>query len=254
MPLVVEAEQMRSSECPEISERNRFPPLIAVTSLALALFITTNGMRGQEESQEEGNTKPPVTMTLAMAASIAEYQTKSGVISRNEPFVLDDPAVARVLAKTNNELQLGGLRHLSPEVARELSYHGTGNPPHRLVLGGLTELSPQAALEIARHKNLDFPKLDPSLETLKALCQQEGALSLSAIKQLLVDQAQVLATHHGSLLLRNVTELSEEAALQLAKSKQLLKLPEIQQLTFGSEQAFAATEMVLELPKLKQVA
>jgi hypothetical protein len=192
-------------------------------------------------------------MTLAMAESIAEARPKSGVIWRKEPFILEDPLVARVLAKTKNELRLGGLRRLSPEVAKELSQHGVEDPPRLLMLSGLTDLSPQAALEISHHKLLDFPKLNPSLEALAALRQQHGQLSLGALNDITVPQAALLAQYRGSLVLEGITVLSEEVAICLAQSHGSLKLPNLEQLTYKSELSFAQGSVVLDVPNLRQI-
>ena len=79
---------------------------LSVLASLISIFTTDYGALGQSIDEE----KPPYRMTLAMAESIAEARPKSGVIWRKEPFILEDPLVARVLAKTKNELRLGGLR------------------------------------------------------------------------------------------------------------------------------------------------
>ena len=133
-----------------------------------------------------------------------------------------DVATATALAKhCRDELALGGLTDLSPEVAAALAtFEG------RLALPAVTALTPETARSLANHEGtLALESLtELPTEVAVELARHEGELDLHGIQSLSTPAARALATAPGRLSLASLINLTPEAATALLQRKDSLYL------------------------------
>jgi hypothetical protein len=161
------------------------------------------------------------------------------------------PDVAAVLAPRSDTVMLTGLRSIDVETATAFARHGRDE----LALGGLTQLSPEVAAALATFEGrLTLPALatlEP--EAARALGAHRGTLTLDAIAELPDDVAEELATHAGGLALQHVQSLSTAAAKALAATPGPLALQSLSSLTPEGAAAFLARQDPPELHALQWI-
>jgi hypothetical protein len=137
-----------------------------------------------------------------------------------------DVATATALAKhCRDELALGGLTELSPEVAAALAtFEG------RLTLPAVTALTPATARALANHEGtLKFESLtELTTEVATELAKHEGDLDLHGIQSLSTPTARALAAAPGRLLLAGLMNVTPEGATALRERKDGLLLDALQ--------------------------
>ncbi len=137
-----------------------------------------------------------------------------------------DVATATALAKhCRDELALGGLTDLAPEVAAALAaFEG------RLALPAITTLTPETARGLANHQGtLALESLtELPTEVAAELAKHEGDLDLHGIQSLSTPAARALATAPGRLLLAGLMNVTPEGATALRERKNGLLLDALQ--------------------------
>ncbi|MFM7138130.1 MAG: hypothetical protein ACKO1M_13840 [Planctomycetota bacterium] len=128
-----------------------------------------------------------------------------------------DVATARALAEhCRDELALGGLTELPPDVAAALAtFRG------RLALPAVTTLTPDAARALAKHRGtLALESLtNLPAEIATELAKHEGDLDLHGVQSLSTAAAQALATAAEGLSLASLMNLTPEGATALLRRK-----------------------------------
>jgi hypothetical protein len=133
---------------------------------------------------------------------------------------------ARELAKRDDLLSLDGIRDISPEIASVLATHR-----NKLSLNGLTRLTLPAATALAEHKGGWEPGTSNiSQDSIRALSESNGLLSLDGLTTLSPDIASALAKHQGYLSLNGIKELSAASATELSKHPSHLSLDGVESL------------------------
>jgi hypothetical protein len=139
------------------------------------------------------------------------------------------PEVAAVLAPRLGTVLLPAVRSIDVATATALAEHCRDE----LALGGLTDLSPEVAAALAAFKGcLALPALTVlTPETARGLAKHEGRLALESLTELPPEVAAELAKHEGELALHGIQSLSTPAARALAAAPGLLWLTGLMNLT-----------------------
>jgi hypothetical protein len=134
-----------------------------------------------------------------------------------------------VLAPRLGTVLLPAVRSIDVATATALAEHCRDE----LALGGLTDLSPEVAAALAAFKGcLALPALTVlTPETARGLAKHEGRLALESLTELPPEVAAELAKHEGELALHGIQSLSTPAARALAAAPGLLWLTGLMNLT-----------------------
>ena len=135
------------------------------------------------------------------------------------------PEVAAVLAPRIDTVLLTGITSIDVETATAFATHAGDE----LALGGLTELSPEVAAALAVYEGrLALPAVTAlTPEVARPLAKHRGALALESLADLPADVAKELAAHEDGLDLRGIQSLSTAAARALAATRGPLLLPSL---------------------------
>ena len=162
------------------------------------------------------------------------------------------PQVAAVLAPRLGTVLLPGVKSIDVATATALAKHGRDE----LALGGLTELSPEVAAALAAFEGpLALPAVTVlTPETARALATHEGTLALESLTDLPAEVATELAKHEGEQLdLHGIQSLSTAAARALATAPGRLSLAGLMNLTPEGATALVKRDGSLFLGALQYV-
>ena len=161
------------------------------------------------------------------------------------------PEVAAVLAPRIGTLVLSGVKSIDVATATALAKHCRDE----LALGGLTDLSPEVAAALAAFEGrLALPAVTAlTPETARALANHQGTLALESVVELPAEVATELAKHKGELALHGIQSLSTPAARALAAAPCRLSLAGLMNVTPEGATALRERKDALLLDALQYV-